>query len=117
MYDVAGNNHYLVRAATSDTLASTGVLAVAAVGYNGSTSERLRSNLDNITLINASVVSSTQTSADQTNYNGRGVKIYLNVSTIGTGSLVLTIYAKDPVSAQYFALLTGAAVTTATSAM
>ena len=90
--------------------------AVSLFTFNGTNYDAQRGNLDNITLINASAVSATQTSADQLNVNARGVKITLNVTTIGTGSLVTTIQVKDPVSGVYTTVLTSAAVTTNTSA-
>ncbi len=65
----------------------------------------------NLTLISANAVSSTQTSADQVNSYARGIKVFLKVSQLGTGSLVLTIQAKDPTSGQYATLLVSLAVT------
>ena len=97
-----------------------GIGNMPAVGpnlFDGTQLNRQRGNQDNITLINASNVSSTQTSADQTNYNARGIIVILNVTTIGTGSLITTINAKGPVSGIYKPLLTSLAVTTATSAI
>lgn len=70
-----------------------------------------RGNLDNITLLASAAHTTTQTASDQTNYNGRGVTVVLDVTNAGTGSITLEIDGKDPVSGKYFALLTGAAVT------
>lgn len=75
------------------------------VGY-----QKPENNLDAISLIAATNVSATQTSLDQTNFYGRGVKVFLNVTAIGAGSLVVLIQYKDPVSGQYITALTSAAV-------
>ena len=69
-------------------------------------------NVDNVTLINAVATTTTQVSSDQTNNYGRGVIVYLNMATVGTGSVTLTIQGKDPVSGTYYTLLAGAAVIT-----
>jgi hypothetical protein len=69
-------------------------------------------NIDNVTLINAVAATTSQTSSDQTNSYGRGVIVYLNMVTVGTGSVTLTIQGKDPVSGTYYTLLAGVAVTT-----
>lgn len=65
-----------------------------------------------IALITASAVTTSQQSADQTNVNGRGVKVVLDMTTVGTGSVTLTIQGKDVASGKYYTLLAGAAVTT-----
>ena len=65
-----------------------------------------------ITLITASAVTTTQTAADQTNYTGRGLIVVLDMTTVGTGSVTLTIQGKDAASVKYYTLLSGAAVTT-----
>jgi hypothetical protein len=54
----------------------------------------------------------TQTQVDQTNTNYRGIKVVLDMTTVGAGSVTLTIQGKDPTSGKYFTLLAGAAVTT-----
>ena len=54
----------------------------------------------------------TQTSPDMDNANARGVIVVLDVTAAGTASLTLEIDGKDPAGGAYFALLTGAAVST-----
>lgn len=54
----------------------------------------------------------TQTGADQVNAGGRGVRVILDMTAPGTGSVTLSIQGKDPASGKYYNLLTGAAVTT-----
>ena len=52
----------------------------------------------------------TQNSADQLNPYGRGVKVFANVSAIGTGSVTFSIQAKDPASGTYSTILSSAAI-------
>jgi hypothetical protein len=66
-------------------------------------------------LITATGATTTQTSADQTNNTGRGVKVVLDMTAVGTGSVTLTIQGKDTASGKYYTLLAGAAVTTNTT--
>jgi hypothetical protein len=54
----------------------------------------------------------TQTSADFTNVSYRGVKVVLDTTVIGTGSVTVTIQGKDRASGKYYTLLAGAAVVT-----
>jgi hypothetical protein len=63
------------------------------------------------TILSSSARTTTQTSSDQTNDRARGVRVVLNVTSAGTGSITVTINAKDAVSAVYSLLLSGAAVT------
>lgn len=56
----------------------------------------------------------SQNSADLTNADGRGVKVYVNTSLIGTGSITVSIQAKDPASGTYTTLLASAAIVTNT---
>ena len=111
----AGNQLNLVVAQTaagSDGVTATNVLESAIGLYNGATIDQMRGNLDNIVVLASAARTTTQTQADQTNYNHRGIMVVLDVTNAGTGSVTLEIDAKDPVSGKYIALLTGAAVTT-----
>lgn len=68
---------------------------------------------DNISLVASAAYTTTQTTADQTNYTARGVIVVLDMTNVGAGpSVTLEIDGKDPVSGKYYAILTGAAVTT-----
>lgn len=80
--------------------------------FNGTTYDRERANIDTAALVTATGATTTQTGADQTNYNGRGVKVVLDMTVVGTGSVTLTIQGKDVASGKYYTLLAGAAVTT-----
>lgn len=51
-------------------------------------------------------------SADIANYNGRGVRVFINVTVNAvSAAIVPTIEVKDPVSGVYTAVLTGASIT------
>lgn len=76
------------------------------------TLDRQRGNLDNLTLITAVGTITTQVSPDQTNYNGRGVKVFVNMTQAASGSVTFAIQAKDPVSGLYVTLLSSAPITT-----
>ena len=49
----------------------------------------------------------TQTSPDFRNGNASGVKVVVVTTAIGTGSVTLSIQARDPGSGSYYTLLTG----------
>jgi hypothetical protein len=80
--------------------------------YNGTNWDFNRNNSDLGAIITASSATTTQTSADQTNFNGRGVIMVVNVTSAGTGSITCEIDGKDGASSSYPSLLTGAAITT-----
>ena len=80
--------------------------------YNGTSYDRLRGNVDQTVGITASGVTTTQTGADQTNYNGRGAVVVLDMTTVGTGSVTLSVQGKDVASGKYYTIITGAAVVT-----
>ena len=70
--------------------------------------DRLRANTDNISLISATGVTATQTSADMTNYNGKGAHFWMNITAITAGSVAMLVRGKDLVSGQYLNILTQA---------
>lgn len=81
--------------------------------YNGSTWDGVRGNTS-ATLLASAARTTTQTSADLTNYNARGIMVTLDVTNVAASpSVTVTINGKDPASGKYFLLLSGAAVTTA----
>jgi hypothetical protein len=47
----------------------------------------------------------TQTSSDYSNEWARGAKIYINMSSAGTGSVAVTLQGKDQSSGQYYTIL------------
>lgn len=99
-------------AAAADAAANpTAPTVIAAhADFNGATWDRRRGNT-NVTLLASASRTTTQTGADTTNYNHRGIHAVLDMTTVGTGSVTLTIEAKDEVSGKYYTLLAGAAVT------
>jgi len=65
---------------------------------------------NDITVLASAARTTTQTSADLTNVDGRGVKVILDVTLVGTGNITLAIKGKDPTSGKYYTMLTGSAV-------
>lgn len=57
----------------------------------------------------------TQTQDEQANYAYRGIRVVLDMTTPGTGSVTLSIQSKDRTSGEWHTLLVGAAVTTDTT--
>lgn len=107
---IAGNSS--VADATTFGSGMVQVLAGALL-FNGSTWDRQRGNLDNVSLISASAATATQNGTDQTNYNHRGVIVVYDATAVtGSGSFTIAIQGKDPVSGKYYALLTGTARST-----
>lgn len=68
-------------------------------------------NQDTVLLASASRTT-TQTSVDLVNPDGRALDVVLDMTTVGTGSVTVTINYKDSASGKYILLLAGAAVTT-----
>lgn len=54
----------------------------------------------------------SQNTPDLQNASHRGIKVVLDMTTVGTGSVTVTIQGKDAASGKYYTLLAGAAVTT-----
>lgn len=82
-----------------------------AYNYNGSTYDRAYNNTEG-TLLASAARTATTSSADQTNYNAKGVRIFINATaSAATPSVVFTVEVKDPVSATYTAVATSAAIT------
>lgn len=54
----------------------------------------------------------TQTIADIDTNGARYLNVVLDMTTVGTGSVTLTINGKDSASGKYYSILSGAAVTT-----
>lgn len=73
-------------------------------------------NVDNITVMNVTAATTTQTSANQTNNTARGVYVIVNVTTLTGTSPTLTpkIQGIGPVANQPFQLLLASAAIAAT---
>lgn len=65
-------------------------------------------------LVSAARTATQVSSADVVNKMWRGISVALNVSAYTSGSLTPKIQGKDPVSGNYYDLLTGAATSSAT---
>src|ERR1051326_5051917 len=63
-------------------------------------------------LITAAAATTTQSSGDLSNPCYRGIKVVLDMTTVGTGSVTVTIEGKDQASGKYVTLLAGSAVVT-----
>lgn len=78
-------------------------------------------NIDTGPLINAYYATTTQASADQSNFSGRGAIFVLNVTGITTGlpdGLVqLIVQGKDSASRQYYPVFTGSPVNTSKNSL
>lgn len=79
--------------------------------YSVTELENSRTNLET-TLLASAARTTTQTGADITNLSGNALMVVLDMTTVGTGSVTLTIEGKDSASGKYRTLLAGAAVTT-----
>ena len=83
-------------------------------GYNGTAFEETQHNLD-LTLLASAARTATTTSTDQTNRNGKGVLVTVDVTSItSTPILTPSIQCKDVLSGKYESLLTASATITAT---
>lgn len=110
IYDATGNQFFYVRSTDADSVnAQTGgVQGAGMYGYSGAL-DRWRNNTQG-TLLASAARSASTSSADQTNYNGRGVKVYFNITAVpGIDTVTLAIEDKDPISGAYTAILTGVA--------
>lgn len=86
--------------------------AAQTVLSNGSTFDLEQNNTEG-TLLASAARTATVASADQTNYNARGVRVFINVTaTSATPSITITIQEKDPISGNYIDKLVSAAITT-----
>jgi len=82
---------------------------------NGVSLDRMVGN-QSLALINAVNVTTTQISPDQININARGLKIFVNMISIGSGgSVTVSIQFKDPFS-NYVTMLSTTAMTTVSTA-
>lgn len=78
--------------------------------FNGTSWDRPRNNID-VAVLASAARTTTQTGADTTNYNGRGIKVVLDTTAATSGSVTLSIQGKDA-NGVYYTILAGAAVTT-----
>lgn len=86
-----------------------GIVPLVVGGANGWKYNE-RGNYTNL-VIGQDAYTTTQTSPDQTNYNGRGVNVFVEVTSAGTGSITITIDGKSDELSAYYTMLTSAAIT------
>ena len=91
---------------------SANVGTTSCVAIDSSYNQVQLQNYDTGALITAVGATTTQTGTDQQNTGGRGVKVVMNTTAIGSGSVTLSIQGKDTASNAYYTILTGSAVTT-----
>jgi hypothetical protein len=100
----------------SDSVAASVGLSMTpfSIVFNGTNWDRVRNNTDTAALITLSGAGAgTTNSADQTNYNGRGVQIGVNITSIAVGTLTVNIQGKDIASGTYYTLLSTGALAAA----
>lgn len=92
--------------------ATNGFAGTAPYGFNNTTFDVWRNNVDLGAIINAVAVTTTQTSSAQFNLNGRGVKIVLNVATLTgtTPTLTLHVQGFNSVTSLYYDELVSTAI-------
>lgn len=92
------------------------LLEVVSALYNGTGADMQRGNLDTITLLTSAAISANGNSSDQTNYNGKGVLLFINTGSFGSGesTMTVTIQGKDPVSGTYYTILQSASLSAST---
>lgn len=88
------------------------VESVQTWALNGAgTWDAIRNNAE-ATLLASAARTTTQTSADIVVHNARTLTVVLDMTTVGTGSVTVTINGKDAASGKYYPMLTGAAIIT-----
>lgn len=102
--------------ASSDGVATSNVLEAVPGLYNGAGIDRQRGNIDTYVLLASGTITGNSNSGDQINYNGRGIKLFVNSGAFGSGAstITVTLQGKDPVSGQYYTVLTSASLTAST---
>lgn len=93
---------------------ATGQAAVNQYLFNGLTWDRQRNNID-VTLLASAARTTTQGPTQLITYNAGVIIFVLDMTTVGTGSVTLTINEVDPASGKSILLLSGAAVVTNTT--
>lgn len=110
--DPTGASGVATQNPTGDGMAASAHIVVHNTRWNGTTYDREYGNIDLGKLITATGATTTQTSATQINPTARGIKVVLQTTTIGTGSVTLHIQWEDAGTGTWTDLLVGAAVTT-----
>lgn len=102
--------------AGQSVVANLRVINVATDGDGDNYGDLAVNSGSDLVILASAARTTTQTQPDQTNFsNARGIKVLLDMTVVGTGSVTLTIQGKDLASGKYYTLLAGAAVTTNTT--
>lgn len=73
----------------------------------------IQAQSEEVVLLPSASRTTTYTSPDLQNLGGHSALcVVLDMTTVGTGSVTVTINGKDPASGKYYLILAGAAVTT-----
>jgi hypothetical protein len=114
IFDPTSGNFLLgVSVGAGDAIATTGAVPLYTPSlYNNTTVDRQRNN-NTATLLASAARTATTSSSDQTNYNNSTLQCILNVTAVpavpATGGLTLKIEGKDPISGNYYTILTAPA--------
>lgn len=94
---------------------NSALVAAVEMLWNGASFDRRRANIDlSSSLVTLSgTTSGTYNSADQTNFNHKGIQLGINLTSISGGSITVTIQGKDAVSGVYYTILQSAALSSA----
>lgn len=89
-------------AAWRDVAGNVRAVAVSSMGFNGTLTEKFRTNVPATLLASAARTATTNT-PDQTNYNGVGAMLTINVTVEAAAeTLALKLQGKDSISSNYF---------------
>lgn len=94
--------------------ASTYLPAAMLVNSVGTSWDRVKGNFEAALLASAARTATTN-SPDQTNFNGQGALVTINVSVEGAATVSLKLQGKDSVSGNYYDIVDFGAIYTATS--
>jgi hypothetical protein len=91
---------------------SAGIVVATQEMYNGTNFDRMRNNVDTAALVTLTTAGAgTTNSTDQTNYNGRGLQIGVNITAVSGGqTLTIHVQGKDVASGTYYDILVSAAL-------
>lgn len=112
VYDSVAGAWDRLQGPIGDNQGPTGTIMVVEGLYNGTANkfDRRRNNND-VTGLSSTARTATTSTPDQISYNYQGVIVGVNVSALtATGTLVITIEGKDPISSVYYTLFTGTAI-------
>jgi hypothetical protein len=110
----AGQYSFLTNADYPDNTGFTNTLLVAPAYSNGNGLDKVRNNTQG-TLLASQARTATALSPNQTNYNARGVILFLNVTTSsGTGGITVTVQGVDPVTGSNSSIFTASSAITGT---